>query len=143
LTFGQRAIKKVMTKRQEFNVIKPVGMKPRPDKYEEIVAELLANHFESDVKFIKRKNTTTPDVLVVRYDQRWEIKNIRGNSKFTIQNNLRAADDQSENVVISLLRTKMTAPRAEGRIKKWLNDGPTKIKRILLVTKARKIIVTK
>ncbi|TAH32900.1 hypothetical protein EYC58_01965 [Candidatus Saccharibacteria bacterium] len=77
------------------------------------------------------------------YNQRWEIKNIKGNSKRTIQNNLRAADDQSQNVIISLLETKMTQTQALGRIREFYAVGPVKIKRLLLITKEQKVLVIK
>ncbi|MCL2869555.1 hypothetical protein FWF48_01985 [Candidatus Saccharibacteria bacterium] len=129
--------------KKEYNVIKPVGLKPRPDKYEESIAELMAKYFKSDVRFIKRASTTTPDVVVLRYNQQWEIKNIRGNSKRTIQNNLRTADNQSENIIIGLSRTKMTTKQAEGRINEFLRTGSVKIRRILLVTKKQIVLVIK
>jgi len=129
--------------KKEYNVITPVGMKPKPDEYEDIVAELMAEHFKSDIKFILRGANTTPDIAVLRYNQIWEIKNIKGNSKRTIQNNLRDADDQSSNVIISLLRTKMAPQQAIGRINEFFKKGPTKIKKLLLVTKTQKILVIK
>lgn len=133
-----------MSKPKEYNVITPVGMRPKPDDNERVIAELMAKYFKSDVKFIKREDVaTTPDISVIRHNQRWEIKNIRGNSKRTIQNNLRAADDQSQNVIISLLETRMTQDQALGRIREFYATGPVRIKQLLLITKEQKVLVVK
>ena len=131
-----------MSKKKEYNIIIPVDLKPKPDECERTVAELMAAHYKSDIKFVKRGMMTTPDILVLRYNQNWEIKNIRGNSKRTIQNNLRRADDQSENVVICLFKTKMTAQQAVGRINAELSKA-NKIRKLILITKSHKIIVIK
>lgn len=133
-----------MPRLKQYNVITPVGMKPKPDDNEQTIAELMATHFKSDIKFVLRTNVaTTPDILVVRYKQRWEIKNIKGNGKRTMQNNLRAADDQSQNIIICLLETKMTQQQALGRIRQFYGAGPVKIKKLLLVTKEQKVLVVK
>jgi hypothetical protein len=132
-----------MSTRKEYAIIKPVGLKPKPDEYEENVAELVALHFKSDIKFVKRETTTTPDLLVLRYNQRWEIKNVKGNSKHTIQNNLREAGHQSDHIFVSLLRTKMTEKQAISRINFFLKNDPNTIKHIILITKSGKTIVIK
>ena len=123
---------------KKFNLIIPIDLKPKPSPDEEFAARILAKHFRSDVKFVKRANSTTPDIRV--RDIFIEIKSPRSNSKYTIANNLREADAQSKNVAISLLRTKMLAKNAEGRIKQWLKSGPSKIKRIWLITQDGRIL---
>ena len=133
-----------MSNPKEYNIIIPVELRPRPDANEQVVAELMAKHFKSDIKFIKRENTaTTPDILVLRYNQRWEIKHIRGNSKRTIQNNLRTADNQSPNIILSLSMTNMTETQVLGRIKEFYRLGPVKIRKLLLITKTQKVLVVR
>ena len=127
----------------EYKSIIPVGMRPRPDMHEKIVAKIMAEYFKSDVSFIKCSSVTTPDILVIRTRQYWEIKNIRGNSKRTIQNNLRNADNQSKKVIISLFRTDMTSDQATGRVKECLRNSRVQLESIIVVTKNRKIIVIK
>lgn len=78
-------------------------MKPRPDKYEERVAELCAEYFKSDVAFVMRGSQTTPDIQVLKTRTYWEIKSIKGKGRHMIENNLRRASKQSKNVIISLL----------------------------------------
>lgn len=117
-------------------------MKPKPDKYEWAVAEVMANYFDSDISFIECSSKKSPDILIWRTRTCWEIKNIRGDSKFTIQNNLRKAGDQSNYVIISLLRARMPLERARNRINYFmLRDR--RFRKILLVTKTKKVFVIK
>lgn len=128
------------TQTNQFNVLIPITVKPHPDKYEEKVARILAQKFQSDILFVPRRANRTPDIQIVRTKQYWEIKNIRGNSKKTIEDNLRKAAKQSDRVVISLLRTKMTATQASSRIKHYLSQARGNIKHVILITKKDKCI---
>lgn len=82
----------------------------------------------------------TPDLQVVKTGEFWEIKNIRGNGKNTIEDNLKRAAKQSCNVVISLLRSKMTYTQAAARISHNLDKAHGSIKKVILVTKNGKTI---
>lgn len=113
-----------------------------PDNFELKVAMLLVEYFSSDVVLRKNLQSYSPDLLVVRTNQLWEIKNIRGNGVHTIEHNLSKAKLQSDKVAISLYRTKMTPARAIGRIKAELSKNTT-IKRLILITKSNKIIKIK
>ena len=124
-----------------YEIILPSGMQLQPDKYELHVAKVLAEYFKSDVRFIPKSNRPTPDILVVSTGDEWEIKNIRGNGKHTIEDNLREASRQSKNVVISLLKpTKMDTQRAVSRIDFFLGHGHRTLRRVILVTKQGKVI---
>jgi hypothetical protein len=125
-----------------YNLIEPSDLKPEPTKYEKVVARIMAEREKSDVKFVKRGTNTTPDIYIVRTRQYWEIKNIEGNSKETIQNNMRKADGQARRVIISLVKPKcrMTTERAVGRIKEFLKSGPTRFKAVLLITKRGNVL---
>jgi hypothetical protein len=128
---------------KKYHIITPAGMKPKPDKYEWAIAEIVACYFKSDVSFIECSNKKSPDILVVNTSKLWEIKNIRGNGKFTIQNNLREAGSQSEYVIISLLRTKMVLEQAKSRISFFLKNDPRRFNKVLLVTKSKKVLEIK
>lgn len=125
---------------EQFRVIIPIGLRPYPDRYEELVARILAQKFQSDIIFVERGLRCTPDVQVVKDKNYWEIKNIRGNSKKTIEDNLRKASKQANNVVISLLRTTMTAEKASSAIRYYLSHARGNISRVILVTKRGKTI---
>ena len=113
-----------------------------PDRYEIKVAFDLLSYWNSDIVLRKSGQSYSPDLLVVRSNQLWEIKNIRGNSVNTIEHNLARAKMQSENIVISLYRTKMSPRHAIGRIKTELKKRRD-IKRLILVTKEHKVIEIK
>ena len=113
-----------------------------PDRFELKVAMVLIDYFSSDIILKKSSQSYSPDLLVARTNQLWEIKNIRGNGVHTIEHNLSKAKLQSDKVIISLLRTKMTPVRAIGRIKAVLKKGTT-IKRLILVTKSGKVVIIK
>lgn len=127
-------------KSSQFKVLIPIDIKPHPDRYEEAIARILAHRFRSDILFVARNTNHTPDVQVVKTRQYWEIKNIRGNSKKTIEDNLRRAVKQSEYIVISLLRTNMTPTQAATRIKFYLAHARGNIKQVILITKKGKCI---
>lgn len=108
--------------------------------YEVTVARILAEKFRSDVIFIERSAIRTPDVQVIKTKQFWEFKNIKGNGKMTIEDNLRKASKQSDNIVVSLLRSKMSAKQACSGIWWFLEHAHVNVKRVILVTKDRKTI---
>ena len=124
-----------------FHIIRPVGLKPLPNKYEERIAEICAEWFQSDVAFVMRGSHTTPDIKVIRTNQYWEIKNITGSSKHTIEDNLRKASKQSDKVIISLLNnSKIDANRAKFRIISILKTQRMPISSVLLKSKTQKVI---
>jgi hypothetical protein len=125
-----------------YNLIIPVGIKPKPAQYEQAIAEILSKYFKSDIRFIKRASSITSDIHILKLKQDWEIKNIRGNSKHTIEHNLKKAGKQSRNIIISLLRTKITSQRAKGYIKIELQKA-NKIQRLLLITKEHQVLAIK
>lgn len=127
---------------KKYHMHNPPNLRPEPDEHERKTAQLMANYLKSDIEFVPRKGSTTPDIIAVRLNQFWEIKNIRGNSSNTIHNNLKSIDRQSENVIITLFRSKMHPRTAESNIKEHLAKA-TRIKRALLITKSGKIIAIK
>ncbi len=123
-----------------YHVLRPAELRPTPTRYEEKVAEICALHFRSDVMFVVRSGHTTPDLEVVRMKQFWEVKNIRGSSNHTVEDNLRKASKQSENVIISLLSSKMDTKRTEARIRHILRTKRMPLKRVLLITRTGIVI---
>ena len=124
-----------------YHLITPIDLRPQPDEYERTVARLCAEKFQSDILFVKRGISTTPDIQVVITGQFWEIKNIRGKGKHTIEDNLREASHQSKNLIISLLKpSKLDASRVELRIRYILRTTSVRLKHVILVTKDEKMI---
>ncbi len=121
-----------------YKLITPIDIKPIPTEHEQNVAITLAEYFKSNIEFVKRGSSTTPDIKVGTIY--WEIKSPKGNGKYTISDNIRSAKHQSSNIVINLSRTKMTAKQAESRIRNFLKNSSTGVKRLILVTKSNKVI---
>lgn len=129
-----------MAKRSKYSIVIPVGMKPRPKIHEETAADILANHFKSDVYFIETGSQGTPDVSIQNIE--WEIKSPVGASANNIQKNMREAATQSENIVVDLRRSKLHQTRASGYIKQFTDKYP-KLKRVLVITKSKQILTIK
>ena len=125
---------------KKFNIIIPVGMKPRPKIHEETAGDILASHFKNDVYFIESTNQSTPDIIIDCI--KWEIKSPIGNSKNNIQKNMREASWQSGNIVIDLRRSKLHQTRALGYINQFV-ERSRKIKRVLVITKQGKVLTIK
>ena len=111
---------------------------PRP--HEKKIAYLIAEIFKSDVVFLRRAQSKSPDLYIIRTGVRWEIKSPMGGSKHTIQNNLRAADSQSENVILDLTRSKLTDKQGVSRAKEFIKAERSRIKRIKVLTRGGQII---
>lgn len=131
---------RIMASQTKYNIIIPVGIKPRPKIHEETAAEILANHFKSDVFFIETGSQGTPDVSIQGI--KWEIKSPIGTSANNIQKNMREASAQSENIVMDLRRSKLHQTRAIGYIKQF-TDRYKKLKRVLVITKSQQILTIK
>lgn len=126
--------------RENYGIIIEAGA--RPDRYEMRVAFVMSEYFESDILLRKNSQSYSPDLLVDRLNQLWEIKNIKGNGVHTIEHNLSRAKLQSDKVIVSLYRTNMTPKRAIGRIKAELPKR-REIKKLLLITKDNKVVKIK
>ena len=114
-----------------------------PRSHERKTAEMLAELFKSDIIFIRRVQSKTPDLFVLKTNICWELKSPIGNGKHTIQNNLRDASKQSENIILDLTRTKMTDKRAISRTKDFLKKEQSVVKRLKILTKDKRIMLSK
>ncbi|MDO4612201.1 MAG: hypothetical protein Q4B29_01950 [Candidatus Saccharibacteria bacterium] len=101
-------------------------------------AGLLAKYFRSDVYFLSREVLKTPDLRIK--DQYWELKSPISNGKKTIENCLRAAAEQSQNVVLDLRRFPADYRIAINKTRYFLKCTPNKIKRIIFITKSNEIL---
>ena len=122
---------------KKYEVIIKTDLRDRPEDHELSAAFILAEYFKSDTTFLRPQIDKTPDIEVS--GTKWEIKSPKGNSKKTIENNLRTARKQSRNIVIDLRRLKMHQTRAIGRINFFLSKGHS-FKRVLIITKNKKVV---
>lgn len=114
--------------------------KSKPRSHEEIIAKFLANYFESDIVFLRRRASKTPDLYVLKTNTRWELKSPIGGSKYTIQNNLRDIEEQSENVILDLTRSKFSDIQGISRTKEFFRKERSRIKRLKVILKSKEII---
>ena len=112
--------------------------KPRP--HELLAAEIMAKYFGSDVVFLRRLSSRTPDLFVLKTNICWELKSPEGSGKHTIQTNLRNASKQSENIIIDLSRTKITKSQAISRVNDYIKNEHSKIKKLKLITKNGQVV---
>lgn len=112
----------------------------RPRTHEELLAEVVAEYFKSDVIFLKRRSSKTPDLYILKTNITWELKSPIGGSKYTIKNNLRKIESQSENVILDLSRSKYSDAQGISRTKEFFATEPTRIKRLKILLKSHKII---
>lgn len=123
---------------KKYEVIVKTDVKDRPKDHEMAAALILANYyFKADIIFLRPESNKTPDIEVDGV--KWEIKSPMGNSKKTIENNLRMARKQSKHIIIDLRRIKMHKVRAVSRINYFLSKQ-TQIKRVIIITKDQKIV---
>lgn len=112
--------------------------KPRP--HEQNIAEFLTDYFESDIIFMRRSSSKTPDLYILKTNICWELKSPTGGGKRTIQNNLRNANSQSENIILDITNCKLTERQVISRINEILNREHLMIRRLKLITKRKKVL---
>jgi hypothetical protein len=120
-----------------YKIIIDSSVKDPPKSHEFLAATLLAEHFEAEVTFIRPSNFRTPDFSFAGL--KWELKSPTGGSSRTIENNMRAAREQSTNLIIDLSRIKIHQQRAISRINFFLSK-PNQFKSVIVITKTKKII---
>ncbi len=121
----------------KYKIIIEADATDSPKKHEFSAAIVIAKYFRSDIIFIRPANFRTPDFNVKNI--KWELKSPMGSSARTIENNMRAARKQSVNLIIDLGRIKLHQQRAIARINFFLSK-PNQFKRVLVITKTKKVI---
>lgn len=122
-------------------IIIPLEINHNPYPHEMFAARAMVDYFSTNVIFQKRYDTTKSADFKIN-NTVWEVKSPIGDSKRTMQNNLRIADGQSQNIIINLVRCKMKTERALSRLQYELGKA-NNIKRLLVVLKNGKVLVLK
>ena len=115
----------------------------RPRQHEWRAAMFLADYFRSDIFFVRRTSSKTPDLLVKKTGTRWELKTPTGDGKRTMQNNLREASQEEPNIVIDLSECKLSDEKSIARIRYYMKTDRNIINHLLVITKKLRIIVIK
>ena len=125
---------------RHYRIIQNLDETDPPRDHEKSAAKILAEYFKSDLIFIRKGPSSTPDLKVIKTGQMWELKSPIGDGKRTMANNIREASIQSKNVVIDLSRCKMNNQNALSRIRGFLSSGNVRLKRLLVIDKSGEVI---
>ena len=101
---------------------------------------LVANeYFRMDVTFIRQGNqSSTPDLDV--NGEKWEIKSPLGKGKKTIENNLRAARKQFGSIILDFSCIKLHQTKAIANMEYYLEHSSPKFKKVIVITKDKRIL---
>lgn len=116
------------------NIVVPHGAMVQPHEFAVAIVLSQTGH---DVEFLPISHIHTADINFL--SKTWEIKSPKGSSSRTIENNMRVALKQSENIIIDLSRIKIKEGKALNEIRRQANLIK-QIKNILIITKSHKII---
>ena len=99
---------------------------------------LLLDYFDADITCISSGFGKTPDVRIKGIE--WELKSPQGNGVKTIENILKKAAKQSNNIILDFSRIKMNGNQALSRTRYYLHNNKHGIKRLIIITKNHKVI---
>lgn len=99
---------------------------------------LLLDYFDADITCISPGFGKTPDLRIKNIE--WELKSPQGNGVKTIENTLKKARSQSDSIILDLSRIKMNGNQALSRTKYYLRNNKHGIRRLVIITKNRKLI---
>jgi len=52
----------------KYTLITPIDLKPKPTDDEQVVASLMAEHLKTNIAFVKRGSSHTPDIYAVHHE---------------------------------------------------------------------------
>ena len=99
---------------------------------------LLLDYFNTDITCINPGFGKTPDIRIKGID--WELKSPQGDGVKTIENILKKATKQSNNIILDFSRIKMNGNQALSRTRHYLHNNKHRIKRLIIITKNHKVI---
>ena len=117
--------------------ITPNGVSLEKHEYATV---LLLTEMGSDVELVPRSNREgehTPDIIIDNV--KWEMKSPTGETRNTIKNIIQSALRQSVNVILDLRRIKRPMEKCLRDIDREFTHNK-KIKRLLVITKSKKVI---
>ena len=108
-------------------------------RHHEIKAILiLLEYFDTDITCINPGIGKTPDLKIK--GENWELKSPQGDGANTIENILKKAVKQSNNIILDFSRIKMNGHQAISRTKYYLQNNRHGIKKLIIITKSHKIL---
>lgn len=99
---------------------------------------LLLDYFNTDITCIHPGAGKTPDLRIKGVG--WEIKSPQGDGARTIENILKKATKQSDNIILDFSRIKMNGNQALSRTRYYLRNNKHGIKNLIVITKNHEVI---
>ena len=99
---------------------------------------LLLDYFDTDITCINPGFGKTPDIRIKGIE--WELKSPQGDGVKTIENILKKATKQSNNIILDFSRIKMNGNQALSRTRYYLHNNKHRIQRLIIITKNHKVI---
>lgn len=118
-------------------VILLANTKITPEHHELSAAQLLAQYFKADVKFVARSNNKTPDFVIDGV--KWELKSPTGKGKHNVQHQFKAAAKQASNMVFDARRSKIHMTKLRNEVARQFKYTKA-VKRLVLISKNESII---
>ena len=115
----------------------PNGVSLESHEYETI---LVFTELGYDVSLIPKSNLKgvhTADIII--NGEQWEMKCPRGSGRWLLENTLKKASRQSENIIIDLARVKIHQAKCIKELEKQFYKIK-QIRKMLIVTKSKKVI---
>ena len=122
-------MKKIKYEGQAYDHLRP---------HERVALELISDYFSSEIICIDVGAGKTPDLRIRNIE--WEIKSPVSDGPKTVENILRKAKNQSQNVILDLSRSKFTTMRALSRIRNYIKRNNKQIKKLIVITKEKKVL---
>lgn len=92
---------------------------------------------KGDVRFLEEASYRTPDIYYL--GEKWEIKSPTGNSSRTIENNIRNALRQSDNIIIDLRRMHVNENKCLKEVERQVNLFGKRVRKMLVIVNDDKI----
>ncbi len=127
-----------MTPVKKFRYIIPKDIYRQPEDHEKHVALILAQHFQTNVTFVKTSILKTADINI--NGRIWEMKSPTGHGKRTIQHQFERAGKQSKCFVIDCRRTSISDFRVSQKCKYYFHKAHS-AKALIVISKQDKIIL--
>ncbi|MBR5409027.1 hypothetical protein IK112_03805 [Candidatus Saccharibacteria bacterium] len=116
----------------------PKDIYRQPEEHEKHTALILAQHFQTNVAFIKTSILKTADIDI--NGRIWEIKSPTGHGKRTIQHQFERAGKQAKRFVIDCHRTSMSNSEVSQKCKYFFYKARS-AKALIIISKQNKIIL--
>ena len=122
----------------KYRVIVDTDFRNRPKEHELSAAILIADHFKTNIIFLRPTCQHTPDLDIKGV--RWELKSPLGDGKNTIKNNLHSAKRQSVNIILDFRRIKMNQAKALANVRYYFASHRSQIRHLLIITKTGEVL---